>query len=87
MHQAPQILTPSQYQAFQVLADALKTLTTGRGKEFDHRTRVQVENIQAEMDNYVAADCPLCGGAMIQALSLPLVDEQASNEAKSWELN
>eukprot|EP01037_Dinobryon_pediforme_P032678 gene32678-37738_t len=66
IQQAPRILSPAQYQAFAVLADAMKTLTSGRGKEFDHRTRMQVENIQAEMDNYVAADCPLCGYAMIQ---------------------
>jgi hypothetical protein len=86
IQQAPKILTPAQFQAFQVLSDALKTLTAGRGKEFDHRTRVQVEHIQAEMDNYVAADCPLCGNAMIHSLRCPLVDEEAASEAKSWEL-
>ncbi len=87
IQQAPRILSPAQYQAFAVLADAMKTLTSGRGKEFDHRTRMQVENIQAEMDNYVAADCPLCGYAMIQSLSSALIDEEAATEAKTWELS
>lgn len=82
---APKILSPQQFHALESLLDSLKSLT-GRGKEFDNRTRIQYENIQAEIDNFVAADCPLCGSAMISSLMNPLVDDSASMEAKSWEL-
>jgi hypothetical protein len=49
-----------------------------------------VDALQAELDGYIAADCPLCGYVMIRALSLPLINlegsKEDSEEAKAWAL-
>jgi hypothetical protein len=50
--------------------------------------QAQLESLLAELDGYIAADCPLCGLAMIRAVSVPLiVVEKDSQEAISWELS
>lgn len=46
----------------------------------------QLEQLQNELDNYIAADCPLCGNYMIRSLGVSLISEQESIEAKSWDL-
>ena len=48
-----------------------------------------MEYLQAELDGFVAADCPLCGFAMIRSLGVPLIDMTLPSdvdELKAWEL-
>ena len=80
-----QHLTPAQVSAVQGVEELLRGLA-GRGKDlsFDRRARAQQEALQAELDGYIAADCPLCGFVMIQSLSLPLIAEADAEEAKAW---
>ena len=57
-----------------------------RVKEADKRALAQQDCLQTELDGYIAADCPLCGFAMIKSLAVSLVSDSDFNEAKSWEI-
>lgn len=46
----------------------------------------QLEQLQNELDSYIAVDCSLCGNFMIRSLGVSLISEQESTEAKSWDL-
>jgi vacuolar protein sorting-associated protein 18 len=83
--QAAHILPPNQLAALESLQDNLKALIN-RNRELDSRSKAQYETIQAEIDSYVSADCPLCGYAMINLLMQPLLDESAIDESKQWAL-
>jgi vacuolar protein sorting-associated protein 18 len=87
LQRASQFLSPAQVSAVQGVEELLRGLA-GRGKDFslDRRGRAEQEALQQELDGYIAADCPFCGFAMIQALSQPLIGQQAADieEAKSW---
>lgn len=47
----------------------------------------QIEQLQNEIDGYIAADCPLCGYAMIRSVALPLIGEEDMEEKQSWDLD
>jgi hypothetical protein len=44
----------------------------------------QIDYLQGELDGYIAADCPLCGYAMIHNIGLPLISDKDREEAESW---
>lgn len=52
----------------------------------DKRAAVQFEYLQSELDNYCAADCPLCGYAMIDSLAIPLIQPHEIDEVQRWAL-
>jgi hypothetical protein len=52
----------------------------------DKRAAVQFEFLQSELDAYCAADCPLCGHAMIDSLAIPLIHPHEFEEVKRWAL-
>lgn len=41
------------------------------------------KQLQDELDNYIACECPLCGDIMIESVPMPLVDPKAS---AGWDL-
>lgn len=67
------------------LEEQIRTVST-RVKDNDKRSMNQLEQLQNELDGYLASDCPLCGNYMIRSLGLSLISEQEMVEAKSWEL-
>lgn len=78
-----------QVQHIRALEEQLK-LSANRTKDAsDKRALALVEYLQAELDGCIAADCPLCGFAMIRSLGVPLIDLTLANdidELKGWEL-
>ena len=46
----------------------------------------QLEQLQNELDSYIAVDCLLCGNYMIRSLGFSLISEQETIESKSWDL-
>mmetsp|Transcript_13019 Transcript_13019/g.19636 ORF Transcript_13019/g.19636 Transcript_13019/m.19636 type:complete len:1090 (-) Transcript_13019:185-3454(-) len=57
-----------------------------RAKDNDKRSLAQLEQLQAELDGLIAADCPLCGDSMIRSVGRSLISSGDALEAKSWEL-
>lgn len=82
---APQTLAGPQAQSLQGLLDSMQVLAS-RAKDSDSRSRSALESIQAEIDGLIAADCPLCGYAMIKAVNCSLVPAEEAKEAASWKL-
>jgi hypothetical protein len=58
----------------------------GKARDLNNRMKAQLESYQQELEGYIAADCPLCGYAMILALSRPLISAEEANESVLWEL-
>jgi hypothetical protein len=49
---------------------------------------VQVETLQAEIDGFLAAECPLCGDFMIRSVNQRLItEEEEAKDAKEWEID
>jgi hypothetical protein len=67
------------------LEEQLKAVSA-RVKDADKRAIAQQEQLQNELDGYIAADCPLCGYVMISSLSTSLITESDTEEAASWRL-
>lgn len=58
-----------------------------RAKDNDKRSLTQLDQLQNELDSYVAADCPLCGNYMIRSIGMSLTgSEKEQLEAKTWAL-
>lgn len=74
---------PAKVAALQTIREAIQNITS-KSRELDARSRVQFEALREEMDDFIAADCPLCGFSMIQSLMQPLISNEAAEEAKSW---
>lgn len=85
MDHAPQTLEPSQAQQLHMLMESMQSLAV-RAKDSDSRARSALESLQAEVDGLIAADCPLCGYSMINAVSCSLIPAEESKEAASWKL-
>jgi hypothetical protein len=72
-----------------ILAAVATAKKAGVRADADHRARARLEAIQTELDGYIAADCPLCGYAMIRLVGCSLIreeEEEKGGEAKAWEL-
>jgi hypothetical protein len=67
------------------LEEQIRTVSA-RAKDNDKRSMNQLEQLQNELDSYLAADCPICGNYMIRSLGMSLISEHETIEAKSWEL-
>jgi len=67
------------------LEEYLRALSSNT-KDNSTRLRTQQEAYQLELDGYIAADCPLCGFAMIKSITMSLISADDAAEAKSWEL-
>ena len=52
----------------------------------DKRGQAEGDNIQGELDGYIAADCPLCGYGMIYNIGLPLISDKDKEEMLTWQL-
>ena len=61
----------------------------GGGGRVSKRRQAQIEALQAEIDGYLAAECPLCGDVIIRTVGDPLVDddEEEGGEALAWDVN
>ena len=68
------------------MEEKLQVVANRRAKDpQDRRSIIQQEYLQNELDGYVAAECPLCGDAMIRSLAQPLIAEaDRYNELRFW---
>jgi len=76
----------SQLQHVRGLEEQLKMSANRTKDATDKRTLALIEYLQAELDGCIAADCPLCGYAMIKSLSVPLIADSDADDLKSWAL-
>ena len=44
------------------------------------------DKLQAELDNIIAAECPLCGSVMIQSINKPFISKEEEAEASLWSI-
>lgn len=58
---------------------------TDNNININNRTQQQVESYQLELDGLIAADCPMCGHAMVESLGRSLIGGR-EEEAKTWQL-
>jgi vacuolar protein sorting-associated protein 18 len=80
-----QSLPPAQRQELQRIQDSLSTLF--RQGTQDARIKAnQQELLQQQLESLIAADCPLCGYAIINKLTQSLLDETSGEEKSSWML-
>ncbi len=69
------------------LKDQIKVLSNRiTDSNTDKRQVVQLDYLNNEMDNIVAADCLLCGEYMIKSVGMSLILPSDMEEMKSWEL-
>ena len=68
------------------IVEQMRLLAPRAQHDNDKRAQTQMELLQAELDAYIAADCPLCGYAMIRSIGQPLISDSTADreEAKSW---
>lgn len=78
-------LNSNDLQVIETLETSLKQLQVLKeSNNTDNKIKVRYEAIQEEIDSYIAADCPLCGYVMINAVEKPF--DSNTEEAKKWEL-
>jgi hypothetical protein len=71
----------------QRILDQIRLLIPRAQRDGDKRAQTQLELLQSELDGFIAADCPLCGYAMIENIAVPLVnidDTSDADEDASW---
>ena len=78
-------LNASQLNEIRKIEESLRSIGV-KGKENDARIKAQHEALQQELDNFIAADCPLCGYTIIKQLNVSLLAECDQAEINSWVL-
>ena len=69
------------------LEESIRKASISAKDPSDKRAITQYEYLLAELDGLIAADCPLCGYAMIRSLEVPLINTAEEIECmKSWAL-
>ncbi len=94
LRHAPRHMEPPQLSALRKIEEQIHQLTSPTGgtastaavAALDGRGRAQLDALQAELDGYVGADCPLCGFATIRSLRVSLITEEDTIESKAWAL-
>ena len=60
------------------LQEKLRPLSQSGLSQNDQELR---DKLQAELDNIIAAECPLCGSVMIQSINKPFISKEEEAEA------
>lgn len=76
-------MNAAQLNEIKKLEESLKS-TALKLKENDPRTKAQHEALQQELDDIIAADCPLCGYSIIKQLSVSMLADIDKSEVQSW---
>ena len=77
-------LEPVQVEAVVDLQEKLK-IAAKRAQDLDRRAMIQQEYLQNEIDGYIAAECPLCGDAMVRSVGKSLINEETKyEELRFW---
>ena len=99
LHLAPELLSSGRQDDYHrhghdkgglehvhTIVEQMRLLAPRAQHDNDKRAQTQMELLQAELDAYIAADCPLCGYAMIRSIGQPLISDSTIDreEAKSW---
>ena len=99
LHLAPELLSSGRQDDYQrhshhqrglehvhAIVEQMRLLAPRAQHDNDKRAQTQMELLQAELDAYIAADCPLCGYTMIRSIGQPLISDSAADreEAISW---
>ena len=65
------------------LQEKLRPLSQSGLSQNDQELR---DKLQAELDNIIAAECPLCGSVMIQSINKPFISKEEEAEASLWSI-
>ena len=77
-------LEPVQVESVKGIQEKLK-IATKRAQDLDRRAMIQQEYLQNEIDGYIAAECPLCGDAMVRSIGKSLINEETKyEELRFW---
>jgi len=85
LSESRKFLCASQLCLVRDLETKMKVLAV-KGKEADSRAKVQLEQLQLELDSLIASDCLLCGSATVDSLNVSLMHPLESESAEIWNL-
>eukprot|EP00611_Tribonema_gayanum_P032035 TRINITY_DN941_c0_g1_i4.p3 TRINITY_DN941_c0_g1~~TRINITY_DN941_c0_g1_i4.p3 ORF type:complete len:253 (+),score=135.17 TRINITY_DN941_c0_g1_i4:362-1120(+) len=86
-HALREYLTPQQRSAVGALVQRIAAAEPITGAAaLPKRAALQLAALRSELDGYVAAECALCGEAMIDSVDKPLVEDGRGVEAAAWAL-
>lgn len=76
-------LSSAEKAKIKELQEKLRPLSQGGLSQNDQELR---DKLQAELDNIIAAECPLCGSVMIQSINKPFISKEEEAEASLWSI-
>ena len=76
-------LSAAEKAKIKELQEKLRPLSQSGLSQNDQELR---DKLQAELDNIIAAECPLCGSVMIQSINKPFISKEEEEEALLWSI-
>lgn len=76
-------LSSAEKAKIKELQEKLRPLNQSGLSQNDQEMR---DKLQAELDNIIAAECPLCGSVMIQSINKPFISKEEEAEASLWSI-
>ena len=76
-------LSAAEKAKIKELQEKLRPLSQSGLSQNDQELR---DKLQAELDNIIAAECPLCGSVMIQSINKPFISKEEESEASLWSI-
>lgn len=76
-------LSAAEKAKIKELQEKLRPLSQSGLSQNDQELR---DKLQAELDNIIAAECPLCGSVMIQSINKPFISKEEEAEASLWSI-
>ena len=76
-------LSAAEKAKIKELQEKLRPLSQSGLSQNDQELR---DKLQAELDNIIAAECPLCGSVMSQSINKPFISKEEEAEASLWSI-
>ena len=76
-------LSAAEKAKIKELQEKLRPLSQSGLSQNDQERR---DKLQAELDNIIEAECPLCGSVMIQSINKPFISKEEEAEASLWSI-
>ncbi|KAJ3144566.1 hypothetical protein HDU89_008178 [Geranomyces variabilis] len=68
------------------IVDSTLGAAANANSEVKHLNKAEAEALKEDLDELVAAECPLCGDLMIRSVDRPFIAESESDVIRSWQI-